>query len=169
MRAHFTSICQGKQTWDRTTCWTNTGQTWGVVTVFERVDECVCVCCGRRLVLLQTEQMQKDTCVEGIRGTQWAFMGNNLPSVLVKWSVGTRFQHTLAQFKWRAHTVNIFWFACLSWLCFSAGCWNPLKVILFISEGVSKTCCSTSVCHQHWDATDSSGYTWISLWNSYIQ
>ena len=30
--AHFISVCQRKQTWDRTTCWSNAAQTRGVVT-----------------------------------------------------------------------------------------------------------------------------------------
>lgn len=34
MRAHFLSICQRKQTWGRTTCWSNIAQTWMVVTGF---------------------------------------------------------------------------------------------------------------------------------------
>lgn len=96
-----------------------------------------------------------------------AFISDNLPSDLKKEELKNNIK--ISSYNKMACTHNqhaLFTSLCLSWLRLSTRCWNPLKVIMFIPEGVSKTCC---VCLHDWDATDSCGYARISLWNSYIK
>lgn len=120
----------------------NTGQTWGVVTGVGRV-------WGVGVTPGRAEQMwiQKDTCADE---TQRAFMDDEL-----YWM-----HKELTQINWCTQASSVL-FACndhaylqgaevlwRSFCLFPVSYWNMLLV---------------GVCHQDWDATDSSGYPWISL------
>lgn len=163
MRAHFISICQRKQTWGRTTCWSNTAQAWRVVTGFGWVwgvgvtpDEAE----------IEHADAKRHLC-RGTWGAQRAFMGNHLSSLLIEQRAGTQHQDNSLQIKRRAHTVIIV-FVCqtvpvmIMLICrvlksseghfvyFLWSFWNMLYV---------------SGCHQD---TGNLGYTWMSPWNSCI-
>lgn len=146
MRARFIPICQRKQTWDRTTCWS------------EHCPDPRC-CQWVRAGFTPDRAEIGHLCMR-------AFVPNNLPSVLTEQRAGIndiKITHCILS---GVHTtVNIFLFclpdraghdyaylqgAEILWRSF---CVFPLK----FPKHAAALC--ISVCHQDWDAKDSFGYT----------